>query len=97
MNGLRQVQLNIAWRSWSKDHIFTEMPLGQATELVRSGVARWHEPVIAAAAVTSPVEDPPVADETTGDTPPTPTTETANMRSPIDRMLRSGKGKNRTR
>jgi hypothetical protein len=42
-----KVRLNQAWGQWSKGHVFTEMPGGQARTLITRGIAEEiKDPVV---------------------------------------------------
>lgn len=47
-----RVRLKIAWSSWSKGHVFTDMPAGQAQVMVARGLAEYCDEQIEAAPVT---------------------------------------------
>lgn len=51
-----QVRLKMAWGQWSKGHVFTDMPGGQARTLIARGIAEDVSAVDGEArAMTSPV------------------------------------------
>ena len=46
-----RVRLKLAWSSWSKGHVFTDMPAGQAKVLVARGLAEYCDEQVKAAPV----------------------------------------------
>jgi hypothetical protein len=48
-----KVRLKHPWRDWSKDHIFTDMPGGQARTMIERGIA--EEVVDDVKAMSAPV------------------------------------------
>ena len=47
-----RVRLKLAWSSWPKGHVFTDMPAGQAQVMVARGLAEYCDEQIEAAPVT---------------------------------------------
>lgn len=47
-----RVRLKLAWSSWSKGHVFTDMPAGQAQVMVARGLAEYCDEQVKAAPVT---------------------------------------------
>ena len=41
MTTLKPVRLKMAWSQWSKGHVFTAMPGGQARTLIDRGIAEY--------------------------------------------------------
>lgn len=52
-----KVRLRLAWQSWPKGHVFTEMPAAQAEVMVATGRAEYvrDEPAVSAA-MPAPVD-----------------------------------------
>ena len=47
-----RVRLKLAWSSWPKGHVFTDMPAGQAQVMVARGLAEYCDEQVKAAPVT---------------------------------------------
>ena len=47
----RQIKLVMPWALWSPGHVFTEMPNGQAAELVARGFAEYVDEQVKSAPV----------------------------------------------
>jgi len=47
-----RVRLKLAWSTWSKGHVFTDMPAGQAQVMVARGLAEYCDEQVKAAPVT---------------------------------------------
>ena len=46
-----RVRLKLAWSCWSKGHVFTDMPAGQAQVMVARGLAEYCDEQVKAAPV----------------------------------------------
>lgn len=53
-----RVRLKLAWSSWSKGHVFTDMPAGQAQVMVARGLAEYCDEQVKAAPVTRAMSSP---------------------------------------
>lgn len=47
-----RVRLKLAWSSWPKGHVFTDMPAGQAQVMVARGLAEYCDEQIESVPVT---------------------------------------------